>query len=78
MLLESSVGSQHAEYGLFLRDLGQVYAAQNNFGDAERLLGESLPILEREFGPKDLRVLETRASYEAARRALGGLPGSGM
>ena len=77
-LLRDSVGQDDAEYGLLLRDLGEVYADQKNFSDAERTLAESISILERELGAKDLTVLETRARYETVRRALDSIPASGI
>ena len=41
---------------------------------AERTLGQSLAILERELGATDLELLETRTSYETIRRQLGTVP----
>jgi tetratricopeptide (TPR) repeat protein len=77
-LLESSVDGNGVEYALLLRDLGQIYAAQENLAEAERSLGQSLEILERELGPTDLELLETRTSYEIIRRALETSPASGL
>ena len=74
----SGASAEGAEYGLFLRDLGQVYAAQRNFSDAETALGQSVSILERELGANDARLVETRASYETVRRARGAEQDSGI
>ena len=62
----------------YLRDLGQIYAAQENLAEAERTLGQSLAILERKLGATDLELLETRTSYETVRRALESSPASGL
>jgi tetratricopeptide (TPR) repeat protein len=77
-LMESSVDGNGVEYALLLRDLGQIYAAQQNLTEAEQTLGQSLAILERELGATDLELLETRASYETVRRALETSPASGL
>jgi hypothetical protein len=77
-LMESSVDGNGVEYALLLRDLAQVYAAQENLAEAKRALGRSLAILERELGATDLELLETRASYETIRRALETSPASGL
>jgi uncharacterized protein HemY len=77
-LLRDGAGQDGAEYGLLLRDLGQVYADQKNFSDAERTLAESISILERELGATDRTVLETRTRYETIRRALDSGPASGI
>jgi hypothetical protein len=74
--MESSTDAAGVEYGLLLRDLGQIYAAQQNLTDAERTLGQSLAILERELGATDLELLETRTGYETIRRTLGTVPAS--
>ena len=68
-LLEASLGANDSEYGLFLRDLGQVYAAQNKLTQAEDAYGRSLSILEEKLGAQDPTVVETRKSYEQILRA---------
>jgi hypothetical protein len=77
-LLKSSLDGDGVEYALLLRDLGQIYAAQQNLADAERTLGQSLAILERNLGATDLELLETRTSYETIRKALKTNPASGL
>jgi hypothetical protein len=77
-LLESSPDGDGVEYALLLRDLGQIYAAQENLAEAERTLGRSLAILERKLGATDLELLETRTRYETIRRALESSPASGL
>jgi hypothetical protein len=68
-LLEAALGTDDSDYGLFLRDLGQVYAAQNKLTQAEDAYGRSLSILEKKLGAQDPTVLETRKSYEQVLRA---------
>jgi hypothetical protein len=77
-LLESSVDGDGVEYALLLRDLGQIYAAQEKLADAERTLARSLAILERKLGATDLELLETRTRYETIRKALETSPASGL
>jgi tetratricopeptide (TPR) repeat protein len=70
-MLEADLGSTASEYGLFLRDLGRVYAHQEKLLEAEDSLAGALEILERKLGPQDPTVIETRRAYEeivAARR----------
>jgi hypothetical protein len=76
-LLKETADPNGVEYALLLRDLGEIYAAQENLVDAERTLGQSLAILERKLGATDLELLETRTSYETIRRTLGTVPASG-
>ncbi len=68
-LLEAALGTGDRDYGFFLRDLGQVYAAQNKLMQAESAYGRSLSILEIQLGAQDPTVLETRRSYEQIVRA---------
>jgi hypothetical protein len=42
------------------------------------MFGRSVSILEQVFGTEDVRVIETRASYESVRRVLQEAVASGF
>jgi tetratricopeptide (TPR) repeat protein len=75
-LMREATSAKGTEYGLLLRDLGEIYVEKRQFSLAERTLRESIDVLEGSLPATNIEVLAARTSYETARRNMDSVPAS--
>src|SRR5439155_21953917 len=59
----------HPEYGIGISNLAAMYILTGRRAEAEPLLREALPILERSLGTDDTRLVSDMTNYSGALRA---------